>query len=102
MGFTTVPEGLRAAGNTGQVAVGELHGADCGKPVADVAAALPGSKSASAATTFSESWSTTFTEWCTHADQHAAALTTAAGTYVAGEHVAQESIPGGDAPSGPR
>jgi hypothetical protein len=102
MGFTTVPEALRAAGKAGQGAVGEIRGADCGKPVADVTAALPGSKSAGVTSPFADSWSNMFADWCTKADQHAAALSTAADAYVAGDHASQESIPGGGTPNGPR
>jgi hypothetical protein len=43
-----------------------------------------------------------FADWCTKADQHAAALTAAADAYVAGDHASQESIPGGGTPNGPR
>ena len=102
MGFTTVPEALRAGGKAGQGAVGELRGADCGSPVADVAAALPGSTAAGAASAYAAAWKTTFTGWCTDADQHAAALTKAADSYVAADQHAHSSLPGDGKLTGPR
>ncbi len=80
-GFATVPDALRAAGKAAADAVSALRGADCGIPVADLAAALPGSASAGAATGYADGWSSTFTGWCASAEQHAANLTTAADTY---------------------
>ncbi|MGV9297180.1 MULTISPECIES: hypothetical protein [Amycolatopsis] len=80
MGFTTVPEALRAADRAGRAAVGEIRGADCGTPVHEVSAALPGAKASSAAATFVEFWTATLASWCRDADEHAAALGTAADT----------------------
>jgi hypothetical protein len=102
MGFTTVPEALRAAGKSAGDAVAALGGADCGSPVADVAGALPGSTAAGAASAFANSWKTAFAGWCDEAGQHAAALAKAADTYVAAEHAAQESLPGDGKLRGPR
>ncbi|GAA1988220.1 hypothetical protein [Amycolatopsis minnesotensis] len=101
MGFITAPEALRTAAKDGHAAVGALRGADCGKPVAKIATALPGAKCTSNATTFSDSWSQTYTQFCDGAEQHASAFATAADAYVAGDHAAAGAIPGGDAPGGP-
>lgn len=102
MGFTSVPEILRATSRSAHAALGELRGADCGKPVAGVAGALPGAKAGANATMYSDTWSQTFTEWCTGADAHGSAFATAADTYVAGDHAAAGAIPGSDAPGGSR
>ncbi|WP_165436439.1 hypothetical protein [Amycolatopsis suaedae] len=95
MGFTTVPEALRAAGRAGQTAVDGLAGADCGGPVEGVAGAMPGSRSAGAAGAFSSTWTATFTAWRDEAGGHVAALGTAADTYGTADSNAAESIPGG-------
>jgi hypothetical protein len=102
VGFTTVPEALRAAGKAAGDAVGALRGADCGTPVVEVAAALPGSKAAAAATSIAESWKATFSAWCTDAGQQANALTAAADTYGTGDHAAKSSLPDDGKMTGPR
>ncbi len=86
VGFTTIPDVLRAAGKAAGEAVGALRGADCGSPVADLAGALPGGKAAGAASSFATVWKSTFTTWCEDAERHATALTQAADTYSATEH----------------
>lgn len=80
-GFTAVPDALRAAGKSGGDSVGQLRGADCGRPVADLAVALPGSTSAGVAAGYARSWSATFGGWCDQAGQYAANLTGAANNY---------------------
>jgi hypothetical protein len=82
--------------------VRELREADCGSPVADVAGALPGGKAAGAASAYADAWKSTFATWCTDADQFAASLTTAAGTYVEGDHAAEGSLPDDHKMTGPR
>jgi hypothetical protein len=86
VGFTTIPDVLRAAGKTAGEALGALRGADCGSPVADLAGALPGGKATGAASSFATVWKSTFTTWCADAERHATALTQAADTYSATEH----------------
>lgn len=93
MGFEAVPDALRAAGRAGEEAVGEIRNADCGAPVADVSAALPGTTSAGAATSFARSWKTTFFGWCDAAGQQAASLIQAADSYIAGDDSANSSLP---------
>jgi hypothetical protein len=102
MGFTTVPEALRAAGRAAAGAMGELRGVDCAGPVSQLAAALPGGKAAGAASSFGNSWKTTFAGWCTEADQQAQALAKAADTYQAGDHAAVSSLPDAGKLTGPR
>jgi hypothetical protein len=82
--------------------VRELREADCGSPVADVAAALPGGKAAGAASAYANAWKSTFAAWRTDADQFTASLTTAADSYVEGDHAAQESLPDDHKMTGPR
>jgi hypothetical protein len=103
MGFTTVPDALRAAGKAAGDAMGQLRGVDCASPVSQITAAMPGGKAAGAATQFGDAWKTTFTEWCTEAEQHAEALTHAADLYSQGDLDAASAFPNA-APSnrGPR
>lgn len=102
MGFTTVPDALRAAGRSAGAAAGTLRGADCGTPVHAVAGALPGAKAAGAATTFAAGWKATLDSWSSDADQHVAALGTAADAYVAGDEHARAALPGEHTMRGPR
>lgn len=62
MGFTTVPEALRAAASAAGEKVGGLRGADCAEPTGRVADAVPGGSAAAAAAHCREAMSTTFTE----------------------------------------
>lgn len=101
MGFTTVPDALRAAAQAGQDAVAELRNADCGTPVQGVAGALPGARAASAAASFAHSWASSFTNWCGRSDEHASALAKAADAYVAADDHASSSIPASGTLRGP-
>jgi hypothetical protein len=91
MGFRTVPDALRAAGNSATGAVGELGRVDCSKPVSGLTAALPGGKTATAATSYSNTWVSTYKAWCTEAQQQAADLGKAADAYQASDHAAGEA-----------
>ncbi|MFE0022645.1 hypothetical protein [Amycolatopsis sp. NPDC059021] len=102
MGFTTVPEALRAAGRSAGDAMGELRRVDCAGPVAELAGALPGAKAAGAASSFGNSWRSAFTAWCADADEHVASLGKAADTYVAGDAHAQSSLPSDGKLTAPR
>jgi hypothetical protein len=81
-GFGSTPDVIRAAGKTAETAASELRQADCGTPVAQLAAALPGSASAPAATDFADSWSRALSKWCDQATQHATNLGQIATNYV--------------------
>lgn len=102
MGFTTVPEALRAAGRSAGDAMGELRGVDCAGPVSELATALPGAKAAGAASSFGNSWKSTFTAWCADADEHTTSFGKAADAYVASDHHAQASLPSDGKLTGPR
>jgi hypothetical protein len=84
-GFATVPDAVRAAGKTAADASTALRGADCGAPVSDLTAALPGSATADAAGDYARNWSQTFTGWCDQAGRHATNLTQAAANYASTE-----------------
>jgi hypothetical protein len=102
VGFTTAPEALRATGKAADDAMAELRGVDCGEPVSRLTTALPGGNAAGAATSFGNSWKTSFTTWCADADGQAAALGKAADTYIAGDQHAQSSLPTDGKLTGPR
>jgi hypothetical protein len=102
MGFTTVPEALRAAGRAADGAMGELRGVDCAGPVSQVAAALPGGNAAGAASSFGNSFKTTFSGWCNEADQQAQSLAKAADAYQRTDHAAAISLPDPGKLTGPR
>lgn len=103
MGFTTIPDALRAAGKSAADAMGELHGVDCASPVARVAGAMPGGNAAVAATHFRDSLATTFTEWCAEGERHAGGLTQAADLYARGDqNVAGVFLQAGPTMRGPR
>jgi hypothetical protein len=94
LGFTTIPNALRAAGKAAGEAVEALRGADCGSPVADLVEALPGGETTGAASSFAKVWKSTFTAWCEDAERHAIALTQAADTYSATEHTNASNFSG--------
>jgi hypothetical protein len=81
MGFTAVPDELRAAGKTALQTVDDLRVVDYAGEIAQVTAARPGGNAARAAAEFGESWKATFTEWCAEAQRHAEGLTRAADLY---------------------
>jgi hypothetical protein len=85
VGYSTIPEALLAAGKAADLAVEDLRTADCGAPVNQVAADLPGSTAGGAATSFAHSWSEAFSAWCRDAGEHADALSDAASSYQATE-----------------
>ena len=93
MGFQAVPEALRAASQSGRQAVSELRTADCGGPAADVAAALPGTQTAGAASSYARSWTASFTSWCDDAGQFVADLHQAAATYRTTDDQARDGLP---------
>lgn len=99
MGFRTVPDALRAAGKAAGDAMGELRGADCAGPIGGLTAALPGGNAASS---FSNSWTSTFKTWCTDADRYGADLVKAADNYQAGENTATDSMSDSGKLRGPR
>jgi uncharacterized protein YukE len=80
-GFGSTPNAIQAAGKTVATAASELRQADCGTPVAQLTAALPGSASAPAATDFADSWSQALGKWCDQATQHATTLGQVATNY---------------------
>ncbi|GAA3534476.1 hypothetical protein GCM10022222_17520 [Amycolatopsis ultiminotia] len=102
MGFTTVPDALRAAGRSGDSAVGAVRGADCDQALEGVPGALPGSNAAGAARTHADTWGATLKAWCADVEAQAKALSTAADAYVAGDEHAREPLPDGHKMTGPR
>lgn len=102
MGFRTVPDALRAAGRTGDNAVGQLHGADCGQPTSGVATAVPGGRAAGAAASFSDGWARAFSQWCGDAERYSGDLGTAADNYQRGDQAAAASAEDAGRLRGPR
>lgn len=92
MGFSTVPEALRVAGNSAREKVADLRGADCAEPVGRVTGAVPGGAAAAAAHC-RDALSATFTEWCAEAQRFADHLGVAADRYRQGDHAAAEVFP---------
>lgn len=88
MGFTTVPDALRAAGRSAGEKVGALRGADCAEPAGRVGAAVPGGAAAASAGRCQEALAATFTEWCSEAQHFADSLNTAADRYQQDDHTA--------------
>jgi hypothetical protein len=80
-GFAAVPDAVRAAGVVMGDAVGLLRGADVGSPVSELAAALPGSVSAGAATDYAGAWKTDFGAWCDQAADQADNMSRIAANY---------------------
>jgi hypothetical protein len=103
MGFTTVPDALRAAGRSAGERVGALRGADCAEPAGRVGLAVPGGRAAASAGRCQEALAATFTEWCSEAQRFADSLNSAADRYQQGDHTAAGVFPSA-APSmrGPR
>jgi hypothetical protein len=97
MGFTTIPDAIRAAGKAAGEAMTALRVVDCAGPVANLAAALPGGSAAGAATAYAEAWKATYKAWCADGDQQAAALGQAADSYTNEDHAAASAIPTSDA-----
>lgn len=62
-GYTTIPQALRAAGQTAEDAVETLSDADCGESVQGVAAVLQGSTAGGAATAFADEWPQPVATW---------------------------------------
>ncbi|GAA3546207.1 hypothetical protein GCM10022222_32330 [Amycolatopsis ultiminotia] len=93
MGFTTVPEALRAAGRSAGEKVGGLRGADCAEPVGRVSGAVSGGNAAAAAGHCREALAATFTEWCVEAQRLADHLGVAADRYQRGDHAAAGVFP---------
>jgi hypothetical protein len=93
MGFTTVPDELRAAGKAAGQTVGDLRVVDYAGEVSRLAAAMPGGNAAGAAAQFGESWKATFTEWCAEAQRHAEALAKAGDLYAQGDAAAASVFP---------
>jgi len=93
MGFTAVPDRLRAAGKAAGQSVGDLRVVDYAGEVSRLTAAMPGGNAAGAAAQFGESWKTTFTEWCAEAQRHAEALAKAADLYSQGDDAAASAFP---------
>ncbi|WP_215547619.1 hypothetical protein [Amycolatopsis sp. CA-230715] len=60
----------------------------------EVSAAMPGTRSAGAASGYADSWALSFKNWCSEAEQRASRLATAADTYVAGDDHARAILPG--------
>lgn len=102
MGFTTVPDALRAAGRSASAATEALRSADCGTPVKAVAGALPGSTAAGESSAFAAGWKAMLDSWCSDAGRHAAALDTAASTYTAADGNARAALPDPHSMHGPR
>ncbi|MGH3437496.1 MAG: hypothetical protein ACRDRN_13625 [Sciscionella sp.] len=98
MGYSTIPQALRAAGKTAGDAVESLGGADCGSPCEGVAADLPGSTAANAAKAFADTWSNALKSWRGDAGKHAQALTDAASSYQGTEEKNEHNL----AARGPR
>lgn len=93
MGFTTVPEALRAASSSAGEKVGGLRGADCAEPVGRATGAVPGGSAAAAAAHCRDALSATFTEWCAEAQRFADHLGVAADRYQEGDHGVAEVFP---------
>ncbi|OAP29036.1 type VII secretion target [Amycolatopsis sp. M39] len=102
MGFTTVPDALRAAGRTAGEKAGALRGADCAEPVGRVSGAVPGGRAAAAAGHCREAWTETFAEWCAEAQRFADRLGSAADRYQRGDRAAAGAFPAGPGMRGPR
>ncbi|MBB1152477.1 hypothetical protein [Amycolatopsis dendrobii] len=92
MGFRTVPDELRAAGKAAIDAAGALRSAHCAEPVGQLPNALPGGAAAGAATSFSQSWESDLTTWCTDAERFGTDLGTAARNYQASDQTAHSGI----------
>lgn len=85
MGFTTVPDALRAAEVVAAGAVTALRGADCGAPLAGLGPAVPGGNAAVASGSYAGSWSAACASWCDRAAGQARSLRQAADTYAVAE-----------------
>ncbi|WP_409462445.1 hypothetical protein [Amycolatopsis sp. GA6-003] len=92
MGFRTVPEELKAAGKAASDAAGVLRSAHCAEPVGQLSSALPGGAAAGAATSFSQSWESDFTAWCTDAERFGTDLGTAARDYQGSDQAAHNGV----------
>jgi len=93
MGFTTVPEALRAACSSAGGKAASLRGADIAEPAGRVAGAVPGGSAAAAAAHCRDALSATFAEWCAEAQRFAEHLGVAADRYQQGDHTAAGVFP---------
>jgi hypothetical protein len=103
MGFTTVPDALRAASRSAGDKAGRLRGADCADPIGRVPGAVAGGKAAASAGRCRDAMAATFTDWCAQAQRFGEQLGVAADRYLRGDHTAAGVFPS-PAPSmrGPR
>jgi hypothetical protein len=87
-----VIEALRTAGKAA-ISAGEQAGTvDLVGTTAGVPGALPGSRSAQAATTLANAWQTRIKGWSTEADAHGRNMNTAADYYAANEEAAKQDL----------
>jgi hypothetical protein len=102
MGFTTVPDALRAAGRSAGAAAGTLRGAGCADPVGRVPGAAAGGKAAASAGRCRDALAATFTDWCAQAQRFGENLSVAADRYGRGDHTAAGVFPAAPGMRGPR
>jgi hypothetical protein len=80
-GFEVVADQIRSAARQLKAAADGVKGADPSGDVADVAAALPGSESAAAATTLTDAWKKRFQGWYDDGVAQGEKLTASAESY---------------------
>ena len=102
MGFTTVPDALRAAARSAGKKAAGLRGADCAEAAGRIAGAVRGGKAAAAAGHCHESLSNTFAQWCDQAQRFGDNLGAAAERYQRGDYAVAGVFPAAPTMRGPR
>ncbi|WP_409466314.1 hypothetical protein [Amycolatopsis sp. GA6-003] len=102
MGFTSVPEALRAAGRSAGEKAAGLRGGDCAGLVGRVSGAMRGGKAGAAAGGCQEALSSTFAQWCAQAQRFGENLGVAADRYARGDQAAAGVFPTAPTMRGPR
>ncbi|RZQ62144.1 hypothetical protein [Amycolatopsis suaedae] len=81
MGFDATPETIQAAGVQAAELATELRGADCGSPVNELTAAIPGTEASGAGMSYATTWAAALASWCEDADEFGSSLSRAAMSY---------------------
>ncbi|ATY11218.1 hypothetical protein CU254_12625 [Amycolatopsis sp. AA4] len=102
MGFTTVPDRLRAAGGKARAKAARFGEADCAEAVGRIGVAVKGGKAAGAAGHCQESLSTTFAQWCSSVRAFGEHLGVAADRFGKGDRSAAGIFPEAPTVTGPR
>ncbi|APU12968.1 MULTISPECIES: hypothetical protein [Actinoalloteichus] len=92
MEYTITIEALRAAANTARAAGEQAAGVPLGASADAVAQAMPGSRSAAAATELAERWRSRLTGWSGDVAEHGEALDASAAQYQDSEDQAEQDL----------